>query len=266
MRRQILYFVVLSYLLSWSVWLLPVGSAGLSIYLRHVQFSLNIPWAAVTHLLGNLGPGLAAIILTAKDDGRAGVSTLLRRLMPLRASPQWYLLGILLPIGVVWFALSIQTWPVHYRPSPDSGAHWLRVFLINSPFGPLWEEIGWRGYLLSKLQLRQKGFTSAILVGVIWGPWHLPLYMSQKGVFLALFLIFSLGLSVILAWIYNATRESLAPPVLLHAATNATTISLLGAAMATAGMQPFALVTLILLAVGLGVLLFAGSDLACTRQ
>jgi hypothetical protein len=58
----------------------------------------------------------------------------------------------------------------------------------------------------------------------------------------------------------------LAPPVLLHAATNATTISLLGAAMATAGMQPFALVTLILLAVGLGVLLFAGSDLACTRQ
>lgn len=267
-KRQVLSFVGLSFLISWSIWLAPTGSTGSGMHLQVAQYSLGIPWAAVTRLLGNIGPGLAAIILVAVEGGRTRIRALLMRLAPWRARPQWYFVAILLPVGITVAAMACLKWPAIYRPDPESLGHWIGVFLANVLFGPLMEEIGWRGYLLPGVQLSHSGFASAILVGLIWAPWHLPLFWSvnvlgsTRTIFLAWYLVYVLGLSVILTWIYNATRESLAITITTHAATDASAVVLLGPMMAASGIRPFIFVTVAICATGVGILLLTGLDLA----
>ena len=88
----------------------------------------------------------------------------------------------------------------------------------------IFEELGWRGFLLPRLQLRRSALASALLVALVWLPWHLPELVSDPGQRPLLpFAIYVVALSVILAWIYNGTRGSLPVVILFHAAFNSFT-------------------------------------------
>ena len=129
--------------------------------------------------------------------------------------------------------------------------------------GPLAEELGWRGYALPRLLTRHSALSAAVLLGVIWSCWHLPLFWipnSGSGQGLgdfAWFLVQLTAVSVLFAWVYINTGGSLLLCVLGHASFNVTTSYVLPILPEEAKQgRPFALFSIILwLAVVLVVVL-----------
>ena len=92
----------------------------------------------------------------------------------------------------------------------------------------LFEELGWRGFLLPRLQRHRGEISAALVVGVAWLPWHLPELVSDPGQRpLAPFAIYVIAQSVLLAWLYNSTQASLPIVIVFHAAFNSFTKLLL---------------------------------------
>jgi membrane protease YdiL (CAAX protease family) len=144
----------------------------------------------------------------------------------------------------------------------------LPAFLISLVFGgPLGEEIGWRGYALPRLQKEWSPLASALILGIVWGLWHLPLFFitgtAQSFLALAPFMLWVVSLSVLFTWAYNNTAGSLLIPVLLHAIVNffAATLAVLPANEAD-GARPFLLYTLLVCLLAAAVVLLAGPQLS----
>lgn len=96
-------------------------------------------------------------------------------------------------------------------------------------FGPLPEEMGWRGVALDRLQSRMSPLAASLILGVAWSCWHIPLFFidgtfqSQLGVFSFRFWVFMLDmipLTIIMHWIYNNTNRSTLSAVLVHFSGN----------------------------------------------
>jgi membrane protease YdiL (CAAX protease family) len=159
--------------------------------------------------------------------------------------------------------------PAGYFFNAASTEHWLRFFAINLPFAPLWEEIGWRGYLLPRLEALMTPFAASMVVGVIWGIWHTPWKLmiagSAAGWVLLCFFVAVLGMSILFAWVYNATKGNLSVLVLLHASYNSSVNAYLGHAMDLARMKPFLAVTLGIWLGAVALLLIVGPQLSYTR-
>jgi len=90
--------------------------------------------------------------------------------------------------------------------------------------GPLQEEFGWRGYALDRLQARWNALASSLMLGVLWGAWHLPLFFikgtiqSQTPVWD--FMILILCGTILFTWLYNNTGDSILAAMLFHTMNN----------------------------------------------
>jgi membrane protease YdiL (CAAX protease family) len=112
-------------------------------------------------------------------------------------------------------------------PAPHSSfsfIHSLQNLVLILPFGPLWEEIAWRGYALEKLQMHYSRLSSALRLGVFWGIWHIPLWTVTLHLHRNTVVpVLVSGLASIISWsvifsiIYNGSRGSLPVVILLHA-------------------------------------------------
>jgi membrane protease YdiL (CAAX protease family) len=131
-------------------------------------------------------------------------------------------------VGVVFFGTAAPTFSIAIGGT--IAVEFVRIFFLG---GPLGEEIGWRGFALPRLQARRTAFDASVLLGVIWGLWHIPLYFVQgTGQFETLragtdpafaiggFVGWTIGLSVLFTWLFNQTRGSLLVMMLFHAAVN----------------------------------------------
>jgi CAAX protease family protein len=95
--------------------------------------------------------------------------------------------------------------------------------------GPLFEEVGWRGFLLDELQRRRSVLVSTAVVALVWAAWHLPLLISEPtGQRPPVpFVVWVLGQAVLLTWIYNTSAGSVLLAILFHTAVNVSTRLLL---------------------------------------
>lgn len=99
------------------------------------------------------------------------------------------------------------------------------------PFGPLGEELGWRGSALPRLQERYSALTSSLLIGVAWTAWHAPLFWAPAGTTISgrpvtvaavgKYALMLVGLSILYTWICNNSRGSVGLAVAFHASWNA---------------------------------------------
>jgi membrane protease YdiL (CAAX protease family) len=89
----------------------------------------------------------------------------------------------------------------------------------------LTEEAGWRGALLPRLQHRMPPWQAALVLGVIWAGWHLPLLATpdagDQGLPLAPFLLLVVTTSVLISGVVSAASGSVVVAAVFHASFDA---------------------------------------------
>jgi uncharacterized protein len=164
-------YFVLAFAFTWFFWGLQVlGARGV------------IPALPGLQVIGTLGPLVAAVALTARQDGRAGPRSLLRRVARWRVAPVWYGAALLGPPALTLAAISLHVALGGQAPGLGALVGALPVFLIvfvyMMIFVALGEEVGWRGYALPRLQARHGALVSSVILGLMWALWHLPLFFN----------------------------------------------------------------------------------------
>ena len=201
-KHPLISFFVLAYALTW--WIYPL-----------LKFSplLGFP--------GLFGPALAAMIMAAVTGGRSGLKALLSRTVRWRVGVQWYVVALGLPT-----VLSIATAALHYLFGGSAFAQLGRLSIFDFVVFVLvvGEELGWRGYALPRLLERWSPLTSSLILGLLWGLWHLPTFLvpgtPQYGLPLAAFILLTVEYSILLTWLYLHTRGSVLLATLCHGAIN----------------------------------------------
>jgi len=173
-----------------------------------------------------VGPTLSALIVTIMSGGRKGLGAFARSYIQWRVGIVWWLIvlfGILVALNLV--AVMFLGSSVLTEFLGNLGVilpTYLITLIIGVILGPLWEEAGWRGFALPRLQERVGPFTGSIILGVLWAVWHIPGYFGgwMESTFLAL-LVYCIGFSILATWVYNHTRGSILLMILLHSSSNA---------------------------------------------
>jgi uncharacterized protein len=165
----------------------------------------------------------------------AGIRRLVCQLRPWVIGQAWPVLAVclLLPLGVAVLNVTVLAMLGYAVPplSPGGLSEYLYVAVIGQGFvgSGLFEEIGWRGFALPYLQRRYSALVSSLIIGLMWGCWHIQNYVSLDPfpVFMDPFpwtevivlVLTSMLYSVIPTWVYNSTGGSLFAVVVLHGAT-----------------------------------------------
>lgn len=219
-KHPLASFYILAFLFSWIGWAPHVaGSRGIAPF-THPAFRLTL-------LLAGGGPALAATAVTYIMDGKDGLLALYRPLKQWRVSWRWYGAALLGPVLIFGSAAVLPAvWSGTAVPLNVSSLWYAFIFLlISNLLINVWEEVGWRGFALPRWQHRYNALLSALIVGLLWGLWHLPLFFVIGHPFnsepFTPWLVGVMADSVIYSWLYNSTGGSLFIVTLFHAATNA---------------------------------------------
>lgn len=190
-----------------------------------VRIPAHSPLGALLLYLGTFAPSLAALWLTARAEGSTGVRALLGRVLRWRVAAHWYVFAVSYIAAIKLTVALIHRLATGAWPRFGNEAWYIIVVAIafSTPF-QAGEEIGWRGYALPRLAARFGLARASILLGLIWGCWHLPqFFIPEADTYKQSFLVFVLqvtALSVALAWLYAHTDGSLLLVMLLHSAVN----------------------------------------------
>jgi membrane protease YdiL (CAAX protease family) len=235
-HRPVSAFVVLALVLSWAAWLpLLAQTQG------WVEGSR---WSAL-HLLGSLGPAVAAVLVTAAVHGRAGLADLAGRVTAWRGRRRaWaFVLGVpplLLLAAATGTALvtggspADLDWSAFGRSEEFAGLPVGVYWLANLVFFGFGEEIGWRGLLQPQLERSYPTVLAANFVALVWAAWHLPLFgitPSYRAMPAIGFVGFAASIWVaswIFAWLSRIGRGSLLVVAVFHSWFDIATTSPLG--------------------------------------
>ena len=197
--------------------LISVGSPNYLVVLAQILMAWT-PTAAFAIIHRKVDPG-RSLWHYIKDRFATPI-----RLLPLLAS-------ILIPVvatALVWFGYSMVSGKALFDLVAELSVGSILVMFFDSLIrGPLGEELGWRGYLQIELNKRFFLLTSSLIVGLIWGVWHLPLWFVSgfQGLDLLFYIVFFMvglvSFSVIIGYIYGR-GGNLLYAILLHQMLNFT--------------------------------------------
>jgi uncharacterized protein len=216
-RHQLTVFFGLTYFITW-------GIGAFAIFLP-AQFRILFGNLSETHpfyYLAVAAPTISAVLLSLACEGRGGLGDLCKRLLRWRFGIHWYVLVL---IGLPALGWLVTRFTGAHPLKDISTPALLLALLFNLLFtGPLGEELGWRGYALPRLFKRFSPFKASLILGILWGIWHLPSFfvsaMVQSGLSLPLFLLNALCLSCLASWLFMNTGGSVLITILLHYMVN----------------------------------------------
>lgn len=231
-RFPLLLYFGLAYAITWSI------AAPLAIAAQNVV-DLQLPQAI--HYLAQIGPAVAAIIVTALTEGSAGLRDLGGRVVKWRVGAKWILISAGSPIALFIVAAVaarivdgewINVWDlgkVNFLPSIGPAA--LLMWFVTNGLG---EEIGWRGFALPRLQEHHRALTATLILAVVWAAWHIPAFFyvptyremgasGAPGFFFGI-----LSGAILLTWLYNSTGGSILMVAIWHGMFNFFTASSAG--------------------------------------
>ena len=195
-RHSLITFFILAYALSW--WFVPLAGG----MLPH-------------------GPMLAAIIVLAFSEGKAGLKGLFSQATHWRVGWIWYLIapGIVIAYTAGAMGLNLLL-GAQISPSyePVSVVDLLVAVIVFLLLGGLWEEPGWTGYALPRLHAGRSLLLASLILGVFRNIWHLPLFLDGNIPWSDIVLNFTA--QIFISWLYYRTNRSLLMAMLLHFSSN----------------------------------------------
>jgi membrane protease YdiL (CAAX protease family) len=226
-RHPLVSYFLIAFAFTWALLfsvLLSKDGLGLLPY----RVSPSLASAIVPASL--FGPSLAALIVTAATEGRAGVGHWLRRIVRWRVGVQWYLfvlfgLPAVMVLGTLLRPGALASFDISALPSVLAylGALAFMVFLG----GPLGEEPGWRGFALPRLQRLYGPLVGGLVLGSLWALWHLPGFLvpqklppSGTVMDFVRFAVALIALAYVIQFVFNNTGGSVFMAILTHATWN----------------------------------------------
>lgn len=220
-QNPLLLYCLLSYILTWSIafgiyYLFRTGQ------LSEHQLNLYHSWAAV-------GPAIGAVVSTYFFYGKNGLVKLLGKFHLVFPRPRTLLLVfsplLFFGFGLLVYRLLQGAW---YSFDAFAEDHWRSrsafwVWLLPLLTYAIFEEIGWRGFLLPHLQEKYNAWTATIYLSVIWAFWHIPFffYRFDFSIFISVGFFFGIFVgAVLLTAIYNSSGGMLIPVMLFHFLNN----------------------------------------------
>jgi membrane protease YdiL (CAAX protease family) len=218
-RHSLFAGILLMFLLTWPI---DLANSGL--------IPLDVPF--LVYILLGWGFIIASLIMTGLALGKQAAIALAKRFLLWRVSWKWYLVALLLfpaiTLAAVFLNAALSGTPIDFSTVFafrifGPGANLLLLALPFLLFDAVanGEEMGWRGYVLPRLQARHSALISSLVVGLIWGIWHLPKFLApDNNASFALFMVDTVAKAVLYTWLYNNTGGSLLLVTLFHAASN----------------------------------------------
>jgi membrane protease YdiL (CAAX protease family) len=225
-NNKLVTYVAITFLFSWACWLSIFNDLKPSLF----EFDQH---TLIFFLLGAYAPSIVALILTLYLDGPGAVKQLLKRLIMWRVGFSWNFLALIVGPVIYTLAIIIYAGNGGFLGAVNSGLlPWIPVvFLFSILLGPLAEELGWRGFVLPCLDAKNKFILTSIIIGLIWGAWHIPLFWAVIGTSVSgfpvtiqsvgLFFLAAIGTSFFYVWMFNKTMGSVFIAVLIHLSWNA---------------------------------------------
>lgn len=230
-RHPLTFFFIFAYAGTWLVelpYVLSQAGVGLPPFINPL-LAWKLPVLSIF-----MGPFLAAFVMTGATEGREGVGRFLRRFVLWRVGLRWYLFAL---VGVPAIGLlSVVVIPGVLGSFQGLGAVnplsvlgiFVYVFFLG---GALGEEPGWRGFALPRLQALHGPLVGSLILGALWGLWHLPLFFTPWNTLTASnvagYVLATICFAIMYTWVFNNTKGSVLMAVLLHASFNAAATAIL---------------------------------------
>ena len=230
-RHPLLSYFALAFAISWGGMLFAVGLGPGGFSATPQQVQMAVPYAVPAMILG---PSVASILLTGLLYGRAGLREFRSRLLRWRVGARWYAVALLTaPLSIMAVLLALSLLSPEFLPRIFTASDKPILFLMGIAVGlvaGIFEELGWTGFAVpTLLRLPYGVLSTGLIVGVLWGAWHLPINFWGSGVtsgelslaiFLPVWLLGTLVVSltayrVLVVWVYERTG-SLLVAMLMH--------------------------------------------------
>ncbi|WP_417194969.1 CPBP family intramembrane glutamic endopeptidase [Bizionia sp.] len=226
-NKKTLIFLLITIIWSWTFWVIGLN------YLTDGINQESIGEFLIFFFTGLYGPTISGIVTALIFDGLNGVLNLFKKVFIWNIPFKYYLYIILLPIFFILIGIGIYKTFIG-----DIGSFDITAFLSIPAVlwaglyaGPLGEELGWRGFLLPELQKKHTNLKSAIIIGVIWFIWHIPLWRAPFGTLVSgesisflpviTYFIMLMCLSIIITWLVINSKGSVLVAILFHLSINA---------------------------------------------
>jgi uncharacterized protein len=223
-RHPLTSFFLLAYALTWlgwSPWFLSEAGVGL---LPYDGGKLETLWNTLGLVLG---PTLSAFVVIGATEEREGVRRLLRRIVLWRVGLRWYAFIFLGIPAVILLSAAVMPGALASFEAAAVPSALVKFVVLGFVYlfigGPVFEEIGWRGFALPRLQPLYGPLVASVVLGVLWGLWHLPLFLIPSWdtphgspLDVALFVVLAVANAIVYTWVFNNTKGSVFLAILLH--------------------------------------------------
>jgi CAAX protease family protein len=229
-RQPVVTCFVLTFLISWCGVLVVLGPGAFTGAPQRTDVQLPFIYLAML-----AGPTVAGLLLTGVVSGKTGFRDLLSRLLTWRVAARWYAVALLAaPLLMMAVLLPLSLTSRGFLPvifASDDKASLLLMGITAGVMAGGFEELGWTGFAVPRL--RHGVVATGIIVGLLWGAWHFPLFSGGdlSGVVpMAVFVpvqLFSFlpAYRVLMVWVYDRTG-SLLVAMLMHVSLTASTLIL----------------------------------------
>jgi membrane protease YdiL (CAAX protease family) len=221
LNKKVLLYSVIAYGVTWTI--------AFGIYLLYKKGNLSNYQLNLYHSFAAIGPTIAALITTYSFYGKPGVKKLVGKI-GLQVLDKKTVLFIVSPLA--FFGLGLIIYPFikseGYSFGNFANLHWTSFNSTVVWFLPLltysvFEEIGWRGFLLPHLQEYYTAWKATIFLTIIWALWHIPFFFYRFDFSLGISIGFFFGIfvgAIILTSIYNSGKGILIPVMVFHFLNN----------------------------------------------